>query len=177
MKTTGIGLDFEKIENDQWTLYFTAGSWLYNNQIATLEPAIIHLSPDDYSENIIYDVYFSRKYNAYYIKEDKMDCTQDLYLGGFMIIGCELRYFLPPHICEDTEEIYVRAFDEAFNEGYEEPKVDICGDICQPYNDDFGPDFMYSCNPSPCDISIGGVSGTRYIVNNFLLPECIIAKL
>ena len=153
LETKGLGLNYEAMDQDQWALYFNPGTWLYNNQLRTLEPAIIRLDPSNYAELMIYDVYYSGLKNLYYIipAESEEPCTNDLYLGGFMIKGCDLTYIYPDNFtCEIDGKIYIKSFSTAFNQGSFLPEgtIEECGDICQPFNNDFSSDFMNSCEDS-----------------------------
>jgi len=146
----GLGLNYEAMDQDQWTLYFNPGTWLYNNQLRTLEPAVMRLDPSNYTELMIYNVYYSGLKNLYYIVPagSEESCTNDLHLGGFMIKGCDLTYIYPDNFnCEIDGKTYIKTFNSAFNRESFLPEgtTEECGDTCQSFNNDFSSDFMNNC--------------------------------
>ena len=179
---TGVQLDFDKITQDEWTLYLTGGQYLNFNQLRTVEPGIIHLREYDFEELLKYNVYYNPNKNQYNIikeeKEPENICSYyGLHLGSFVIQGCSIKWQYP----EDGCVKYVRGFSDGFNAGFEDKiNKDKCEDGCKSFSIEFTTEFNTEttpCDNTGCDLSIGGERGTEFILDGYLLPNCPVAVI
>lgn len=146
---TGVELDFEKMLEDEegYTIYFTSGVYETNAAIRTIEPAIIRLNINDYTDFNLeaFDIYYKPQTLTYSIIQQEAESTTNIcptygiQLGGFVVNGCNLSFTYPKSI----DVRYVRAYEDvSFDEGYENESeiIDITVDTL-PFTPEFSPEF------------------------------------
>ena len=180
----GVQIDYEKVKADEWNLYLTGGYYLQFNQLRAVSPGVISIRDYNFQELEIYDVYYNPNKNAYNIilRTDENAPTNfcsynGIHLGSFSIQGCTIKWQYP----EDGCVHYTRAFQEGFDDGYDEyVTLEECGIGCKSYSIEFSTEFnteLGPCEPDECNNSIGGPTGTQFIPENYLLPECLVAVI
>jgi len=180
----GVQIDYEKVKLDEWSLYFTGGYYLQNNQLRAVSPGVIHLPDYDFLELEVYDVYYNPRKNQYNVllrdtenAPDNFCSYNGIHLGSFTIQGCTIKWQYPEAGCVH----YTRAFQDGFDDGYDEHvTLEECGLGCKSYSIEFSTEFnteLGDCEPNDCRNSIGAQDGTQYILGNFLLPDCVIARI
>ena len=169
---TGIALDFEKMDQSQWILYFTSGLYEAPGVMKNVEPAVINLTKEDYSENNldVFNVYYEPTRGVYNIilsdpeVEDPNFCPDyGVHLGGYMIADCNLKFMYP----ESKDVCYVRPYSDAFNDGYidESSSCVISEDelICRSFNLDFSFDYLVdNCPTEPVIPGVKEFSNTEF---------------
>jgi len=145
----GMVLDFENMTKDKWILKLTEGTYKSAGVIRTVEPVIIKLNKDDYTnyQLEIFDLYYDpykNKYNTIQRPEtfdDSNYCPDFGYhLGGYMINGCVLRFLYPV----STTVEYVRPFSDEFSDGFVDDSIVVNSNVWRPapFNSDFNLDFQ-----------------------------------
>ena len=143
-------LDYDKMSNDQWVLYFTGGKFQGHDFIRYIEPSVMHLNKNNYLNNNldIFDIFYDPFKNNYNIelRTSEFDLHTEWYydlgyhLGGFLINGDNLKFLYPAE--KDVD--YVNAFTNDFDEGFIEDSliVDITDQTPSEFNYEFSFDFL-----------------------------------
>lgn len=138
---TGVEIDPTKSSTTDWSIYFTGGTYEDNNFIKTIEPFLIRLNKNDYSNsmngsawNIMYN-YFTGDVQLQKVGDNV--CSNSVDIGGFMLLDCEIRFILPNNPCIQYNRVFATEYNPDFNHN---PTL---GDVCNggSYNNSFGSSF------------------------------------
>ena len=148
MKRTNreVILDFAKTLTDYWTLHFTDGVYFTNGSVKEIQPFMVELQPKDFKSmnNEIFNLYYNILTGLVYYKNKTEDasCTNDKYIGGFIVDGCDLKFLFPKDQCLR----YIREFDDEFTDEFIKRELyDICKYACTKFNISYGDDFAKGC--------------------------------
>ena len=142
---SGVEIDINKSSNSNWIINFTGGTYEDTGFIKTIEPFIIKLIPDEYSEfingsawNIMYNYYTG---DIKLVSVGGTDiCTSSVDIGGFILsAGCQIKFILPKDECM----VYNRLFTPEYDTDYDstDSTYDKCDTTTGDFNIDFNPDY------------------------------------
>ena len=139
-------LDFARTFTDYWTLHFTDGIYFKHGTVKEIQPFMVELQPNDFKNqnNEIFNLYYNELSGGVYYKNkaEPPECSNDKYIGGFMVNGCDLKYLFPKDQCLR----YIREFDEEFSDKFvKEELYNICKYACTRFNISYNDDFARGC--------------------------------